>query len=317
MNGAITRQTEKKNIFQKLSRYKEYLPLYVMMLPGLAYLIVNNYIPMTGIVLAFKKYNQRLGMYASPWVGLSNFEYLFKSDAYIIIRNTLLYNVAFIIINLVVGLILAIMITDVVSKFAKKIYQSAILLPFLVSMVIMSYIVFAFLGAENGLVNNSILEPLGLPTKAWYQEPKYWPAILIFVHTWKTVGYGSLIYIAGIAGIDKSLYEAAELDGASRWQQKIHVTLPGLVPSIITLLLLNIGKIFYSDFGLFYQVTQNSGALFNVSNTIDTYVYRALLTTGGIGRSAAAGLFQSLVGFCLVLGSNLIIRRRSPENALF
>ena len=158
---------------------------------------------------------------------------------------------------------------------------------------------------------------LGVEPKAWYQEPSYWPFILIFVHTWKTVGYGCLIYIAGIAGIDKSLYEAAELDGATTWQQKRYVTLPGLVPSIITLLLLNVGKIFYSDFGLFYQVTQNSGALYDVASTIDTYVYRALLTTGGIGRSAAAGLFQSLVGFVLIVLCNALIRKCSNENALF
>lgn len=288
-----------------------------MMLPGVIYLFINNYIPMTGIIVAFKKYNAKLGIYKSPWNGLSNFTYLFKNDAFTIIRNTLLYNVAFIIINIVVGVALAIMISDVASSFKKKIYQSAIMLPFLISIVIVSYIVYAFLGAENGLVNNSILKPAGKDPVSWYQEPKYWPFILIFVNTWKGVGYGCLIYIAGIAGIDKSFYEAAQLDGATKWQQIKAITLPSLVPSIITLLLLNIGRIFYSDFGLFYQVPQNSGALFEVTNTIDTYVYRAMIASGGLGRSSAACVFQSIIGFILVVTANMVVRKFSEENALF
>ncbi|MBD5455675.1 MAG: sugar ABC transporter permease [Lachnospiraceae bacterium] len=288
-----------------------------MLLPGCIYLFINNYIPMTGIIVAFKKYNVNDGIYRSPWIGLDNFTYLFKRDAAIIIRNTLLYNAAFIVINLIVAITLAILISDVKSKWGKKIYQSSVLIPFLVSIVIVSYIVFAFLGAENGLLNKGVLASLGREPVAWYQEPKYWPFIIVFVHVWKTVGYGCMIYIAGIAGIDRSFYEAAQLDGASKWQQIKSITLPCLVPSIVTLTLLNIGRIFYSDFGLFYQVPQNSGALYNVTNTIDTYVYRAMISAGGIGRSSAAGMFQSVVGFSLVLMSNLIVRRISKENALF
>ena len=310
-------KTKRKSKRVSVLRWKEYLPLYLMMLPGVIYLFINNYIPMTGIIVAFKKYNAKLGIYKSPWNGLSNFTYLFKNDAFTIIRNTLLYNVAFIIINIVVGVALAIMISDVASSFKKKIYQSAIMLPFLISIVIVSYIVYAFLGAENGLVNNSILKPAGKDPVSWYQEPKYWPFILIFVNTWKGVGYGCLIYIAGIAGIDKSFYEAAQLDGATKWQQIKAITLPSLVPSIITLLLLNIGRIFYSDFGLFYQVPQNSGALFEVTNTIDTYVYRAMIASGGLGRSSAACVFQSIIGFILVVTANMVVRKFSEENALF
>ena len=298
-------------------RIIKYLPLYLMLLPGMVYLFINSYIPMAGIIVAFKKYNVKQGIYGSPWAGLTNFIYLFKNDAFVIIRNTLLYNIVFIILNIVVGVALAIMITDVAGKKAKKLYQSSIMLPFLVSVVIVSYIVFAFLGAESGMINKGILEPLGYKPIAWYQEPRYWPFILIFVNLWKGVGYGCLIYIAGIAGIDKSFYEAAQLDGASRWQQVCSITLPHLVPTIITLLLLSVGRIFYSDFGLFYQVPQNSGALFHVTNTIDTYVYRALISAGGIGRSGAAGLFQSIIGFFLVMLSNLIVRKASSENALF
>ena len=298
-------------------RFRQYIPLYLMMLPGIIYLFINNYIPMTGIIVAFKDYSKKKGIYGSDWCGLDNFKYLFKNDAAIIFRNTLLYNVVFIILGVVIGITLAILITDVVFSKAKKVYQSAILFPFLISIVIVSYIVQAFLSVENGMINNAILAPLGRETVKWYSEPKYWPFILTFVHIWKGCGYGTLIYIAGITGIDPTYYEAARLDGASRWQQIKSITLPSLVPSIITLTMLNLGRIFYSDFGLFYQVPQNSGALYPVTNTIDTYVYRALISAGGIGRSAAAGFFQSIVGFILVMTANMLVRKFSKENAMF
>lgn len=306
---------KKKMSFSKL---KQFIPLYIMMIPGLFYLFVNNYIPMAGIVVAFKKYNVNAGIYGSPWSGFSNFEYLFgTSDAAVIIRNTLLYNVAFIIINNVVGIALAIIISDVLNKRARKIYQSSILFPFLISIVVVSYIVFALLSHENGMLNNSVRPMLGLDPKQWYNDTTWWPLILIVTNCWKGVGYGTLIYIAGIAGIDKSFYEAAELDGASKWQQIKKITLPCLIPSIITLLIMSIGRIFYSDFGLFYQVPQNSGSLYAVTNTIDTYVYRALISSGGIGRSAAAGVFQSIVGFVLVVTANGVVRKISSDNAIF
>ena len=230
---------------------KGYWPLYLMMLPGLLYFFINNYIPMAGIVIAFKKVNFSKGILKSPWVGIKNFSFLFASrDAWIITRNTLLYNVAFIIVNMVVGIAIAILICDVRNSKLKKIYQSAILLPFLMSMVILSYIVYAFLSTENGLINNTILAALNKDPVPWYQEPKYWPAILIFANCWKGVGYGCLIYIASIVGIDPSYYEAARLDGATKWQEITKITLPALIPTVVTLLLLNIGRIFYADFGL-------------------------------------------------------------------
>lgn len=298
-------------------RIRKGIPLYLMILPGAVYLFINNYIPMAGIVVAFKKYNVKQGIWGSQWYGLNNFTYLFKNGASTIIRNTLLYNIAFIILNMIVGIALAILISDIASKRAKKLYQSAIMLPFLISIVIVSYIVYAFLSAETGMINNSLLKALGKEPILWYNETKYWPFILVFVNLWKSVGYGCLIYIAAIAGIDRAFYEAAQLDGATRWQQVKKITLPCLVPSVITLLMLSIGRIFYSDFGLFYQVPQNSGALYSVTNTIDTYVYRALIAAGGIGRSSAAGVFQSIVGFILVMASNMVVRKFSKENALF
>ncbi len=298
--------------------YKEHLPLYLMMLPGLLYLLINNYIPMAGIIIAFKKLNFAKGIFKSPWAGLKNFEFLFKSpDAWIITRNTLLYNVAFIIVNMVVGIAIAILICEVRSKKLKKMYQSAILLPFLMSMVILSYIVYALLSSENGLINNSILAAMGIDAVQWYQEPKYWPVILVIANCWKGVGYGCLIYIASLIGIDPSFYEAARLDGASKWQEITKITLPSLVPTIITLLLLSIGRIFYSDFGLFYQVPMNSGVLFPTTNVIDTYVYRALVEQGNISMSSAAGVYQSLVGFVIVMVSNWVVRRVDKDQALF
>ena len=312
MKKAEVKKGKKKNAL------KEYWPLYLMMLPALLYLLINNYIPMAGMVIAFKKLNFAKGIWASPWAGLKNFKFLFASkDAWIITRNTLLYNVAFILVNMVVGIAIAILITEIRNTKLKKIYQSAILLPFLMSMVILSYIVYALLSAENGLVNNSILPLFHIDPIQWYQKPKYWPAILIIANCWKGEGYGCLIYIASLIGIDPSFYEAARLDGASKWQEITKITLPSLVPTIITLLLLSIGRIFYSDFGLFYQVPMNSGVLFPTTNVIDTYVYRALIEQGNISMSSAAGVYQSLVGFCVVMLSNWIVRKVDKDQALF
>ena len=312
MKKAEVKKGKKKNVL------KEYWPLYLMMLPALLYLLINNYIPMAGMVIAFKKLNFAKGIWASPWAGIKNFKFLFASkDAWIITRNTLLYNVAFILVNMVVGIAIAILITEVRNTKLKKVYQSAILLPFLMSMVILSYIVYALLSAENGLVNNSILPLFHIDPIQWYQKPKYWPAVLIIANCWKGVGYGCLIYIASLIGIDPSFYEAARLDGASKWQEITKITLPSLVPTIITLLLLSIGRIFYSDFGLFYQVPMNSGVLFPTTNVIDTYVYRALIEQGNISMSSAAGVYQSLVGFCVVMLSNWIVRKVDKDQALF
>lgn len=302
----------------KLLVYKKHFPLYLMILPGVLYLIINNYIPMAGMIIAFKKVDFSKGILASPFCGFDNFKFLFSSDqAWMITRNTLLYNLAFIFVNMVIGIAIAILITQIRSKKMKKLYQSAILLPFLMSMVILSYIVYAMLSAENGMVNNSILKALHVDPVQWYQKPEYWPFILVIANCWKGVGYGCLIYIATLIGIDPTFYEAARLDGATKWQEIKKITLPCMVPTIITLLLLSIGRIFYSDFGLFYQVPMNSGVLLPTTNVIDTYVYRALIEQGNISMSSAAGVYQSLVGFAVVMVSNWIVRRSDKEKALF
>ncbi|MCM8711540.1 ABC transporter permease subunit [Clostridium sp. SYSU_GA19001] len=302
----------------KKNAVRKYLPLYIMMIPSILYLIINNYIPMFGIVIAFKKVNFTKGILKSPWAGFSNFKYLFKTqDAWIITRNTIAYNAVFIILGTVIAITVAILLNEIASQRLKKIYQTVILLPYLISIVVVSYIVFAFLNQETGFINNTILKSLGKEGISWYSEPKYWPYILVIVNIWKSFGYSCIIYFATLVGIDKGYYEAATLDGATRWQQIKHITLPFLKPTIITLTLLSIGRIFYSDFGLFYQVPMNSGVLYNVTNTIDTYVYRGLLQLGDVGMSSAAGFYQALVGFVLVLLANFIVSKIDKDNALF
>lgn len=297
-------------------KIKKFIPIYIMMLPGLAYLFINNYMPLPGLTVAFKQYNAKQGIYGSDWVGLKNFEYLFKtSDAWVITRNTILYNLAFIVVNTFLAILVAIILSELMGK-AKKVYQSVILLPNLISTVIISYLVFAFLSVENGFINNQILGSLGADSISWYSETKYWPFILVFVSAWRSVGYNCIIYYATILGFDRSIYESALIDGASKWKQIKYITLPLLKPTIIMLTMMAIGRIFYSDFGLFYQVPMNQGALYSVTNTIDTYVYRGLLQLGNISMSAAAGFYQSLVGFILVLAVNLLVRKVDKENAL-
>ncbi|MDO5425263.1 MAG: ABC transporter permease subunit [Eubacteriales bacterium] len=297
---------------------KQALVLYSMMVPGILYLLINNYIPMLGLSIAFKKYDYSKGIFGSEWVGLKNFTYLFKSqDAFIITRNTICYNLAFIILGTTLAVVVAIMLNELKSAMSKKVYQTLILIPYLISMVVVSYIVYAFLSADSGFINNTILKAFGIKRISWYTTPKYWPFILVFVHLWKSFGYNSIIYYATVIGIDSSLYEAAVVDGATRLQRIFHVTLPGLKSTIITMVLLSIGKIFYSDFGLFYQVPMDSGLLSNVTQTIDTYVYKGLTQLNDVGRASAAGFYQSIVGFIVVLTANMIVRKLDKDNALF
>jgi putative aldouronate transport system permease protein len=273
---------------------------------------------MAGLRIAFKQFNYSKGISRSKFVGLKNFEFLFKTkDAFVITRNTLCYNVIFICLGTVLAITVAILLNDIRSIKLKKIYQTVILIPFLISIVVVSYLVYAFLSADSGFINNSILHPLGLEPVSWYSTPTFWPVILIVVHLWKGFGYTSIIYFATLVGIDRGYFEAAAIDGASRWQQITNVTLPSLKPTIITLTLMSIGRIFYSDFGLFYQVPMNSGLLIDVTNTIDTYVYRGLISLNNVSMASAAGFYQSIVGFILVLTANFIVKKVSEENSLF
>lgn len=281
------------------------------------YLFINNYIPMGGIVVAFKKYNYQKGIWGSEWNGLKNFVFLFKTkDAWTIIRNTMCYNLVFIVLGTTLAVAVSILLSEIKSERAKKTYQVIILLPFLISIVIVSYIVYGFLSSEYGCINR-LLEFLGKGKAFWYSDPTYWPFILVVVNIWKNLGYNTVLYYATLLGIDPSYYEAAVVDGATRWQRIRYITIPSLTPTIIILTLMSISKIFYSDFGLFYQVPMNSGPLLDVTNTIDTYVYRGLMETSNIGMSAAAGFYQSLVGFVLVIGANWLVGRFDKESTLF
>jgi len=289
-----------------------------MAIPGLAYLLINNYLPMFGLTIAFKDVNYAKGIWASDWIGFKNFEYLFKTtDAYIITRNTLLYNVVFIVLGLAIAIAIAILLNEIHRRLAQRFYQSVIILPHLISIILVSYLVYAVLSPETGLMNKTILPMLGVEPISWYLEPKYWPYILVIVHIWKGAGYSCIVFLAAIIGIDREYYEAAKLDGASKWMQIRKITLPMISPIITMLTLLGIGRIFYSDFGLFYQVPMNSGALYDTTNVIDTYVFRGLMQLGDVGMSAAAGFYQSLVGFVLVIASNYIVRKIDKDNALF
>lgn len=301
----------------KRRHLRKNLPLLMLTLPGLAYIIINNYIPMGGLFIAFKEVNYAKGIFGSDWVGFKNFEFLFATkDAFIMIRNTVLYNVVFILLGTALAIFIAILMSEISKHILSRFFQASLVLPNLISMVIVSYIVFAFLGTESGLMN-SLLESMGKEGVNWYAEPKYWPLILVIVQMWKTAGYSSIIFIATIAGIDPSLYESARIDGAGKMQQLFRITIPQLVPMTTIMLLMSAARIFASDFGLFYQVPQNSGALYSVTQTIDTYVYRGLMQLGDVGMSSAAGFFQSIVGFVFVVTANAIVRKVNHENALF
>ena len=298
-----------------LYQNKKISVLDFMIMPGCLYLLVNNYMPLLGIFIAFKKIDYSVRNRNSDSDGLSKFKYLFaSSDAWLMTRNTILSNVAFIVIGNVAAIFVAILLNDLVFSRLKKFYQTAILLPQLISIIIISYVVYAFLSNEAGLITRALAES---GTINFYQEPFYWPFILIFINVWKGLGYSTIIYLSSIVGIDRSLYEAAAIDGCNKINQIFKVTLPSLKPTIITLVILSVGRIFFSDFGLFYQVPMNSGALFSVTQTIDTYVYRSLLQLNNISMSSAASVYQSIVGFVLVMATNAIVRKVDKENAMF
>lgn len=303
---------------KRKKKFTHWIPFYLMALPALIYIFINNYIPMAGIVIAFKNYKVAKGIFGSDWNGLDNFKFLFSSpDAFNITKNTILYNVGFIVLGTIFAIFVAIFLNEIRNKVSRNVFQTLILLPYLVSIIVISYVVYGFLSTSNGYINMHILKALGIDPVGWYDNGKYWPFILTFVNIWKSFGYNSIIYVATLAGFDPAWYEAAAIDGATRTQQIFRITLPMLKPTIVILTLMSIGRIFYSDFGLFYQVTMNSGALIDATGTIDTYVFRGLMERGNIGMSAAAGFYQSLVGFLLILGANAVTRKISKENALF
>ncbi|MDR3120950.1 MAG: ABC transporter permease subunit [Clostridiales bacterium] len=296
--------------------------LAILGLPVIVWFILFAYIPMFGILIAFKRYRP-LGenfidsLIQSEWMGLDNFTFLFKTpDAAIFFRNTLLYNALFIVTGIGVSVTLAIMISLIHSRRLAKTCQTLMFLPHFLSWVVVGYFVFAFLSSDKGFVNQTIKSFGGQPVQ-WYVDSKYWPAFLVLINTWKTMGYSMIVYLASITGIDQSLYEAAAIDGSSKWQQVRYITLPMLVPIITIMFILAVGRIFTSDFGLFYNVPRRSGPLSDVTQTIDVYVYNALMQRNNIGFAASASVTQSIIGFVTILTANFVVSKLNPENSLF
>lgn len=314
-NLSISDNVKKKKFLSGLIKS---WPLILMIFPGFTYMIINNYLPMYGITIAFRELDFSLdNVMFSPFNGFANFEFLFQTDyIWIAARNTLLYNVVFIVLGIIIPVSVAILFNTITSKFAKRVYQTNILLPNLMSWVIVSYIAFAFLGNENGFINSLLNSARGYKID-FYTEPKYWPFILTFFHFWKGIGISMVVYLSSILGISQEYYESAKLDGAGFFKQVWYITLPCLKPTIIMLFILSVSKIFYSDFGLFYLVPKNSGPLSDVTQTIDTFVFNALKGAGDYASSSTASVLQSIFGFILILIANYTIRKVDPDNALF
>lgn len=307
-------QWQKWGFFKELATNKA---MFLLLLPPFILVFINYYIPMFGVIIAFKNFNYFDGFLRSPWAGLQNFKFLFMSDAaWQITRNTIVYNLFFIVLGLVFAVLSALAINELRNKFAAKVYQSIIFLPYFLSWVVVAYLVMAFLD-PNGFYNKTLVSVFKLPAIDWYASPQYWPYILVVINIWKNIGYGIVIYLAGISGIDQEYYEAAVLDGASKLQQIRYITIPFLVPFMIVTTLINLGNIFRADFGLFYQVTMQQGLLAPTTEVLDTYIYKALIMTGDLGMSSAAGLYQSVIGFFTVVIANLIVGKISKENKIF
>ncbi len=308
----------------RFSKAKKPLMLLTMVAPGAIWLLLLRYLPMGGIILAFKNYKIYPkdptflnNLIHSKWVGLDNFKFLFTTgDSWIMIRNTLAYNIVFIILGVIIPVAFAIMMSELSRKFVAKTYQTLMFFPYFLSWVVVSYFLNAFIDAQYGLIPMA-QRAAGETAVSWYTTPGPWPYIIVFANLWKNVGYSTVLYLAAITGIDQTQYEAAAIDGASKWQQILHVTLPNLRTMIAILFILNVGKIFNADFGLFWNVPMQNGALFSVTQVVDTYIYRVLMNTGNIGQSTAAGLLQNIVGFLCILGANAVVKKIDSDSTLF
>lgn len=302
-------------------RFRRNLPFFLMLLPGLAVLLINNYLPMFGVVIAFEKFqfgdSFLMSFFQSKWVGFDNFKFLFQSpDIAVATRNTLLYNLLFIVLDLVIPVAMAIVLSELTNQRGSKFFQSASFLPYFMSWMIVEYLAFSVFSSEQGLANN-ILAALGMHKINWYFKLSAWPYILTFFQLWKYNGYNIVVFLATISGISAEYYEAAAIDGATKGQQVRYITLPMLKTVMIIVTLLAVGRIFNSDFGLFYNVPMHMGQLYPVTQTIDTYVYNAMITLGNSSMTAAAGLYQAVCGCITVFIANLVVRRIDKDQALF
>jgi len=286
----------------------------VMALPVFLVLFFIMYVPMAGLVMAFKEFDFTKGIFASPWNGIENFKFLLASKKIFLTmtKNTIMYYVIFTAVGTFLNVVLAIAIDQFIFKKMAKVMQTIMIIPVFISYAAVQFIVYAFISTDTGILNNS----LGITTR-FYSSASLWPLILTIVKIWNSVGYGSVLYMSVLAGIDTALYEAAEIDGASKWQKIWHITLPSLIPMITVMLLLSVGNVMRSDTGLFYQVTRNSGLLYSTTQVIDSYVLNAIFKNSNFGFTAATSFFQSVVGLLLMLFANGMVRKIEPDNALF
>lgn len=299
-----------------IGTFRQNRSLLALSLPGMISLLLFAYLPMFGVFIAFKDINYSKGLLGSDWVGLKNFEFFFKSqDAFRITRNTLLYNTAFIVIGLALAVMLAMLMYELSARHI-KIFQTVLFMPYFLSWVVVGYIAYIFMNPSAGLVNK-LLGALGLDQPSWYGIKGAWPFLIIFFYLWKNLGYNSIIFYTGLMSVDASLFEAAAIDGANKRQLRVHILLPMLRPLISVMAMLAVGRIMYADFGLFYFIPRDTGMLYEVIDVIDTYVYRSLRVSPELGMSSAAALYQSVVGCLLVLFVNTLLRRVSPDDALF
>ena len=291
--------------------------LYLMAVPALLYFFLFKYAPMYGMLLAFKNYKLTKGIWGSDWVGLKNFEFFFRSGvAVFTVFNTIYINVLIIVVGTVTQLLLALLLNEVGRTLPKRVIQSVYFFPYFVSWIIVSSLIYTFFKSEGGFIN-TVRETVGLERISFYSQPQYWRGILVLANTWKWVGYGVVIYLATIAGVDPNLYESADLDGANRVQKMAHITWPHVVPVVVLLTLLKVGQIFYGNFGMIYAIVKDNGLLLRTTEVIDTYVFRAMRVTGNFSMSTAMGLLQSVAGMLMILGVNGLVRKANSEWAIF
>lgn len=316
-NEIVRHHSDLKGIRGFFHTARKHRLLLLMLVPAIAYVIVFSYLPMGGIVMAFKKFNYMEGIFASPWNGMKNFDFLFRSGRlWPLTRNTLLYNLAFIITGIVLQVGFAIIVNELPMHRFKKLMQSFMFLPFFISWVVAVAVVQVVFGYDYGVLNKALVF-FGFEKLNVYANPRPWPFLLVLFNAWKGTGYGMIVYLAAIAGIDQEMYEAAQIDGANIWQRISHVTLPSLIPTIIIMMILAVGGIFRGDFGMFYQLIGNNGVLLEVGDILDLYVYRAMASSSNIGMASAAGLYQSVLCFAMVMLTNWIVRRIEPDYSLF
>lgn len=291
--------------------------LLLLTMPGALFILLFSYLPMYGIVLAFKNFKYNLGILGSPWAGLDNFKFLFMTDTALrITRNTIVMNGLFIVTGLIATVAIALLLFEITRKWSVKAYQSIIIFPRLLSWVVVGYMFYGIMNPQFGLLNN-VMQAIGQERVDWYAKPALWPMILVITSLWKDAGMGSVLYYATLMGIERDYFDAAAIDGANKRQIARHITLPFLYPIITLMLILSIGSIIRADFGMFYTLTRDVPTLYSTTDVIDTFVFRALRRGGDTGMAAAAGLYQSVVGFVLILVTNALVRRFAPENSLF